>query len=303
MLILVFQKIIIYNLQSPATNPFYQPKQKDHHTTSDKNSALLDTVLSYPKATTFNEFIQNSNISPMANDDLYLPKNHLTATCLAVNSSGSVEWPPKILLHGHHALTAAIEVLAHSSVLDYRSIDRMVVYGPFEHLESLLMFLSGLFFGCNLILLPTYDYGTLVEAVVEHGVHLAWLSSATVLKLLKTYRFNVDRLSPLGSLKKVTVFGGRVSADACKQFFSLYPSVKSLRHCYLIAESAVPVSMMIRNSHDYDSVGFALPNSRVKVVADPANSAESLVEAHKHGFICIEREPELFAIGYLSQYR
>lgn len=125
--------MIIYNQET--RNPFHKRTEKE----DDEFHSLLKNL----KVVTYFDFIQNANIAPMTDDDLYRPKNVATSLCLAVDSSGNGEWPPKILLYSHYALVAAVEVLCHSSVLDYRSIDRLLAYGPFEHLENVLMFLSG----------------------------------------------------------------------------------------------------------------------------------------------------------------
>ena len=118
-------------------------------------------MLKHPKLITYFDFIENANIAPIENDDLYSPKNIMTSTCLAINSSGNSEWPPKILLHCHYALVGAIEVLCHSSVLEYRSIDKLLTYGSFEHMENLLMFLSG---NCQ-ILSTSRNLGKVVELI------------------------------------------------------------------------------------------------------------------------------------------
>lgn len=113
-----------------------------------------------------------------------------------------------------------------------------------------------------------------------------------------------DQTKPslLGALTKVVSFGGKISTANCTEFFLRFPRVKSLRHCYLLSESPIPISMMVRNSQDYDSVGYVMPNTRIKVLQDPTNG-DSMNEPNKPGFICVEREPELFALGYLNQYR
>ncbi|KAI2804953.1 hypothetical protein BLOT_003942 [Blomia tropicalis] len=245
------------------------------------------------KVITFFDFIQNANIESIQTENLNQPKNLNLSICTSVCSSGSNEWPPKIYLYGHQSLVAAIEILCHSAVLDYRSIDRLLVYGSFEHLESFLMFLCGIFFGCNIILLPTYRLETIVQSIQLHRINLAWFSSITIHRLL-----NENKKFSLRNLTKLITFGGKISKELCTEFLLKYTNVKSFRHCYLMAESPIPISMMILNSHDYNSVGFVLPNTRVKILQNPLDQ-HSMNEINRVGFICIEREPELFAIGCL----
>ena len=133
------------------TNPFNPSIQSlSLPTTSNLhcNDDLVDRTnsslkLNSSKVETYFDFIQNANIAPISDQDLYQPKNLATSLCLAVNSAGYREWPPKVLIYGHYSMVSAIEILCHSSFLDFRSIDKLLAYGPFEHLENVLMFLTG----------------------------------------------------------------------------------------------------------------------------------------------------------------
>ena len=161
--------------------------------------------------------------------------------------------------------------------------------------------------------MPTYNFNLIIESIQNHRINIAWISVNTIQKLIKAQTGNCQTSSKnsitnlLGGLTKIISFGGKISSASCKDFFHRFTRVKSLRHCYLLAESPIPISLMVRNSHDYDSVGYLLPNTRVKVIQNnsqnQSTNLEILAEANKTGFICIEREPQLFAIGFLNPHR
>ncbi|OTF70635.1 hypothetical protein BLA29_004453 [Euroglyphus maynei] len=61
--------------------------------------------------------------------------------------------------------------------------------------------------------------------------------------------------------------------------------------------------MLIRNSNDYDSAGFPLPNTQIKIHSMTDHDDDEMLEANCCGLIAIKRERKMFAIGYISNNR
>ncbi|XP_027196009.2 uncharacterized protein LOC113790529 [Dermatophagoides pteronyssinus] len=228
-------------------------------------------------------------------DQLFKPINVVTVPCLGLNSNGTHQWPPRLFLHNHFSLIATCEMLADGRIFEFRSIDKLLVYGSFEHLENLLMFISAIVNGCSFILVPGYDYVHIIDAIVRYRIYSAILPSNFLIKLLKDTGHNVI----LENLIKIISFGGKISSILCQNFFHRFPNVRSIRHCYIMAETPCPITMLIRNSNDYDSAGFPLPNTRIKIHS-LADYDDEMLEANCCGLIAVGREQNMFAIGYIS---
>lgn len=226
-------------------------------------------------------------------EEMHQCSNTALWPCLGVSSTGTREWPPKIALYNHQSLVASVDTLANGKILEYRPIDQLLAFGSFAHLESLLMFTTGVASGCRLILLPTYHYRLVMEAIRNCKINLAMLPAHCIIRLTN------DKNANLGNLCKIISYDGTLSMSICEAFFKHFPNVKSLRNCYLMAECPCPVSIMGRNSHEYDSVGCLLPNTRLKVT----NSNGEVVEQNRSGYISFERHKSMFALGYLSNMR
>ncbi|XP_046915846.2 uncharacterized protein LOC124496373 isoform X1 [Dermatophagoides farinae] len=235
----------------------------------------------------------NSNLNEI--NQLYKPINVVTVPCLAFNSNGTHQWPPRLFIHNHFSLVATSETIADGRIFEFRSIDKLLVYGSFEHLENILMFISAIVNGCSFVLLPSYDYVHIIDAIVRYRIYLAILPSNFLIKLLKDTGHNVK----LEYLIKIIAFGGKISTILCQKFFHRFPNVRSIRHCYLMAETPTPITMLIRNSNDYDSAGFPLPNTQIKIHS-LFDYDDEMLEANCCGLIAIGRERNMFAIGYLS---
>lgn len=218
---------------------------------------------------------------------------------MALNSNGTNQWPPKLFLHNHFSLVATGETIANGRIFELRSIDKLLVYGSFEHLENLLMFISAVTNGCSFVLIPSYDYVHLIDAIVRYKIYLAILPSNFLIKLLKDTGHNII----IENLIKIISFGSKISTILCQKFFHRFPNVRSIRHCYIMAETSCPITMLIRNSNDYDSAGFPLPNTQIKIHSMTDHDDDEMLEANCCGLIAIKRERKMFAIGYISNNR
>ena len=240
----------------------------------------------------FEDWLQQTKGMPMSTDDLHKP-NLTIHKCLGVSTTGTSEWPSQMAIHNHHSFIATLKIITSPHMFEFSKSDSMLVYGSFVHLENLLMFLSGVFFGCKITLLPTFDYSKITKSFSNHKISVIMLPSNCIAKLA------FDDTVSLKSITKIITFGGKLTTDVCTSFFKRFSTVKSLRNCYLMAESPCPISLKVRNAYDFDSVGYLLPNTRVKVT----NVNGIVLEQHRLGYIAVERHKHMFAIGHLSHKR
>ena len=64
-------------------------------------------------------------------DQLFKPINVVTVPCLALNSNGTHQWPPRLFIHNHFSLVATSETIADGRIFEFRSIDKLLVYGSY----------------------------------------------------------------------------------------------------------------------------------------------------------------------------
>lgn len=154
-----------------------------------------------------------------------------------------------------------------------------------------------------------FDYATLPTTIKQNQISIAFLSSSTVLSLIN----DSDTSLSVGDLTKVIVFGGQVSPALVVQMYTRHTGVKSLRHCYLLAECPTPISVMVLNSRKYDSVGHLWCNTKLRTIrpdVDPSSEYPATVSATgelqtlcldviETGLLYISKPRHEFALGYL----
>lgn len=255
------------------------------------SSAKESMAKEWSKITLYKDHLNDGE--ELSTEGLFCTSTPSSKKCLVVNTNGTSGWPPRMLLYGHQALVEACQVLSHPSVLKHRPGDTLLVYGSFEHIENVTMFLSGIFTASNVVLLPEYDYKSMTRAIVEHKVKMAWMSSVTLARLIN----DADIDLALDGLMKIIVFGGQCLMSQCLKAFIRFPSIKSIRSCYLVAESAYPLTIMQLNSKDYDSVGHVMANTEMMMIE--AIDSQFACEMNKAGVICAKRNQDAWALGYL----
>lgn len=188
------------------------------------------------------------------------------------------------------------EIFSNGNILEFRSIDTLLNYGSFEHLENLLMFLAGIVTGCSIAIVSKFDYVKLINAIKQYQINLAILPINIVIKLIKD-----DQHSLPDTIVKIIVFGGKLSTSLCHKLLIRYTNIKSIRTCYIIAETPCPIAMIIRNCQEYTSVGFPLPGTQIKIIK--LTDHNEMLPAYSNGLVAIGRIKEMFSLGYLSNER
>lgn len=238
-------------------------------------------------------FLEFNEIVPKCLNDLYRPRNLTNVPCLAVNTNGFNGWPPKLCIYNHYSLVKTCEIFSNGNILEFRSIDTLLNYGSFEHLENLFMFLAAIVTGSTIVQVSKFDYVKLIDAIKKHQINLTILPVNIIIKLIKD-----DQHSLPDTLVKIIVFGGKLSTSLCHKLLLRYANIKSIRTCYFIAETPCPIAMIVRNCQEYTSVGFPLPGTQIKIIK--LTDCDEMLPAYSTGLVVIGRMKEMFSLGYLS---
>jgi len=219
-----------------------------------------------------------------------LPNDYKETNCLIVGTSGSTG-PPKAVVFSHYSIVSALEITSIPSIFGYTQSDVISCHSQLSHESAIFQIFTGITTGSKIVLMPQFDYKPFVYYVKKYKITAAILSPSAIICLLKDPE-NCD----ISSLSKVISCGSALPKNIVNQFMERYKHVKDLRQGLFQTECMAPISLMVKESSEFDSVGVPTPNTKVKIV-DPETGEQLL--ANQRGEICVYREDAL-SNGYFN---
>ncbi|XP_055387011.1 uncharacterized protein LOC129613518 isoform X2 [Condylostylus longicornis] len=165
---------------------------------------------------------------------------------------------------------------------------------PFFHIYGLtICMMSKLHLGCQLVTFPKFTPQDLITSLTKHNGSLLNLAPPVLLMLTNSPNIKCDHFK---SLRFVMTGAAPVGLTDAERFLSKFPNV-SLSQGYGLTETSPAVILTPIGNTKYDSVGFPLPKTEIKIIPYQGSDFKGL-EKHKSGEICI-RGPQVMK-GYLN---
>lgn len=238
------------------------------------------------KFKTYSELIDS--YEPLSEELTSLPTDPKQTECLILSTSGCLT-RPKTLVFTHYSVVSALEVTSCPSVFGYTTSEVVSAHCEFSHHLAIFQTLTAICTGSKVAIMPGFDRRRFVTWVQKYKISAAILSAQTIMSLIKDSE-DSDLVASMSSLTKVISCGSVLPKSMAIQFVERFKSVKDLRQGLFHSECLTPISLMIKNSQEYDSAGVPTPNTTV--IIKEWQSGQQL-GANQIGEICVQREDGL----------
>ncbi len=227
---------------------------------------------------------------PISDDMMSLPNDTKETVCLITETSGSTG-PSKAVQFTHYSVVSALEITSLPLIFGYTLNDVISSHSQFSHQSAIFQVFTGIATGSKIAIMPQLDYNQFINYVQKYKITAALLPPPIIICLAKDPE-NRD----ISSLTKIISFGSVLPKNIANQLISRYKHVKDLRQGLFQTECMAPISLMIKNSTEFDSIGVPTPNTKVKII-NPETGEQ--LSANQNGMICVHREDAL-SKGYFN---
>ncbi len=240
------------------------------------------------KINLYSELIES--YEPISDDMISLPNDTKESVCLITETSGSTG-PSKAVQFTHYSVVSALGITSLPMIFGYTLNDVISSHSQLSHESAIFQVFTGIATGSKIAIMPHLDYNQFVNYVQKYKITAALLPPPVIICLAKDPE-NRD----ISSLTKIISFGSVLHKNIGNQLTSRYKHVKDFRQGLFQTECMAPISLMVKNSTEFDSIGVPTPNTKVKII-NP-DTGEQL-SANQNGMICVHREDAL-SKGYLN---
>jgi 4-coumarate--CoA ligase len=227
---------------------------------------------------------------PISDDMMSLPNDTKESVCLITETSGSTG-PSKAVQFTHYSVVSALEITSLPMIFGYTLNDVISCHSQFSHQIAIFQVFTGIATGSKIAIMPQLNYNQFINYVQKYLITAALLPPPVIIRLAKDPE---DR--DISSLTKIISFGSVLHKNIGNKFTSRYKHVNDLRQGLFHTECMAPISLMVKNSTDFDSIGVPTPNTKVKII-NPETGEQ--LPVNQTGIICVHREDAL-SKGYLN---
>ena len=189
----------------------------------------------------------------------------------------------------HYSVVSALEITSCPLTFGYIQSEVVSSHCEFGHQLGIFQTLTAICTGSKVAIMPGFDRNQFVNCVKKYRISAAILSPQSIMSLIKDSEDN-DLSTTMSSLTKVISCGSVLPKSVATQFVERFKSVKDLRQGLFQSECMAPITLMIKNSQEYESVGVPTPNTTVIIKEWQSGQ---LLGANQIGEICVQRKDAL----------
>ena len=226
---------------------------------------------------------------PISEDLISLPTDPKQSNCLILSTSGSFT-RPKPLAFSHFSVVSALEITSYPMIFGYTQSEVVSAHCELAHQMAIFQILTAISTGSKIVLMPSFERKDFVNYVKKYRISAALLTAQAVISLVKIADDIPNFATEMKSLIKIISCGSVLTKTFANRFVESFKHIKDLRQGLFQTECMAPITLMIKGSTEYDSIGVPTPNT--SIVIKEWQSGEQL-GANQIGEICVKREGAL----------
>ena len=227
---------------------------------------------------------------PISDDFISIPSDPKQNECLILSTSGCFS-RPKAVSFTHYSVVSALEITSYPTIFGYTQSEVVSAHTELSHQMAVFQIFTAISTGSKFALMPTFERKDFVNYVKKYRISAALLTAQSIISLLKSAEDTPNFATQMKSLVKIISCGSVLTKTFSKQFIDVFKHIKDLRQGLFQTECMTPITLMVKGTTDFESIGVPTPNTTV--IIKEWQSGDQL-GANQIGEICVRREDSLY---------